>query len=104
MFAVEHGAMNKVMIMSENKLFTINVYDTGFISPKPYTQDISYPVQKLARNLTTPTLIKGGQTLAWINKTMMSINMVRVCSYSEFNFREICYPCRSTEFSLNSKC
>lgn len=33
MFAVEHGMMNKVMIMNDNKMFTINVYDTGFISP-----------------------------------------------------------------------
>ena len=93
MFAVEHGMMNKVMIMNKNKLFTINVYDTGFISPKPYTLNISHPITKLASNLTSPTLIKDGQALAWINKTSMSINMIRVCSYSEWYFREQCFSC-----------
>jgi len=33
--------------------------------------------------LTKPTFIMGHQTLAWINKAQNTLDMIRLCSYSE---------------------
>jgi len=60
MFALDHGLMNKVMIMNDYKIFTVNVYDTGFVSPKPHMQKISHSVKITDKNLTEPAVIKGG--------------------------------------------
>ena len=61
MFAIEHGVMNKVIIMNDYKLFTVNVYDTGFISPKPHMLQISHPVEKESgyTRYSEPAIIKG---------------------------------------------
>lgn len=49
--------------------------------------------------MSTPTLIKGGQEIAWIDKKKNQLHTLRVCSYSEYYEENECKPCPEGTFS-----
>jgi len=53
-YALDHGKMSKVIILNDFKLYTINVYDTGFITPEPFKMNMSNPVYKSDHISTEP--------------------------------------------------
>ena len=66
----------QMMVESKSKIYALNDY-------------------KNFASYTKPSIVAGGQALAWVNKRKDLFHSIKICSYSEYydDFDSKCKPC-----------
>ena len=110
LYAIEHGNNTRLIIVAGTFLHVIDFYEYGLGFQEALANAQQTFNLKTLRNesysLSTPSLIRGGQSIGWIDKITNTIEFLRICSYSEENIIEEgvgrCQPCPADSFTTLS--